>query len=187
MPRNSEYKTEPSNLGVQKLRAIPATLDQIAAAVGSKPTSVFGWRQGTKTPGRKSRESLARAYPDIEPDDWERAPLSGAEVRSQELAAAEVDPAQVSNLESVNRLLRELRDARRDPHLTGTTRERLAARELVALKFREELEQRDTLTQDRVVAAHPEWPRVRDALCKAVAPCADCTVRVLAALRELDV
>jgi hypothetical protein len=93
----------------------------------------------------------------------------------------------VSNLEAVHRLLREIRAAAASPDITPTTREKLAARELMALRFRHEVEMRDLLTQDRIVAQHREWRAVRERLAFIVGGCDRCARLVTEALVELEV
>jgi hypothetical protein len=144
------------------------------------------------------REKIARAY-GIPADAWEQPPnaspppsAENAESDTLEAAlpgapAAGVDPAEVSNLEAVHRLLREIRAAAAQPDITPTTREKLAARELMALRFRHEVEMRDLLTQDRIVAQHKEWRAVRERLAYIVGGCDRCARMVTDALVELGV
>jgi hypothetical protein len=145
------------------------------------------------------RERIARAY-GIPADAWDKPPgttppTSSADEEEPDLLeaalpsapAADADPASISNLEAVHRLLREIRAAATAPEITPTTREKLAARELMALRFRHECEMRDLLTQDRIVAQHKEWRAVRERLAFIVGGCDRCARLVTEALVELEV
>lgn len=187
MPHSTVYRSEPTTLAQLKLRGLSGTADEIAAAIGVQKSTVLEWRHGPKRPGRRSAERIARAYPSIAPDDWatEVEPPPAAAPTPAEAADAELDPSQVGNVDAVLTLLREIRHAARQPDVTGTTRERLAAREIVARKFLVHLQESERWMQDRIVRTHADWPRVRDTIVQAVAPCAECSARVVAALREL--
>jgi len=146
------------------------------------------------------REKIARAY-GIPSDAWDKPPnatstptLTDDEDAQEAFEAAlpsapanDADPATVSNLDAVNRLLREIRAAAAAPEVTPATREKLAARELMALRFRHECEMRDLLTQDRIVAQHKEWRVVRERLAYIVGGCDRCARLVTEALVELGV
>jgi transcriptional regulator with XRE-family HTH domain len=199
MSRKAIYSDPPQNLGVQLLRALPHRLLDLATRLDTTKASAHEWRQGAKTPHRSMRERIARAY-GIPSDSWDKPPgapppLSSADDDdSEELDAAlpstpatDADPATVSNLDAVNRLLREIRSAASAPEVTPTTREKLAARELMALRFRNEVEMRDLLTQDRIVAQHKEWRVVRERLAYVVGGCDRCARLISDALVELGV
>lgn len=139
------------------------------------------------------RERIARAY-GIPTDAWDRPPEAtpipaavAPEPVENTTPATDIDPAAISNLEAVHRLLREIRTAAAVPEVTPTTREKLAARELMALRFRHEVEMRDLLTQDRIVAQHKEWRAVRERLAYIVGGCERCARLVTDALVELGV
>jgi len=119
--------------------------------------------------------------------DDDEPPASSPTSALPNAPAMDADPASMTNLESVNRLIREIRAAATDPNATATTREKLARSELTALRFRHECEMRDLLTQDRVVAQHKEWRMVRDRLAYVVGGCERCARLITEALVELGV
>jgi hypothetical protein len=186
VPRKPKYATAPPNIAVTKLRALPATLREIAAASGAKVSTAGDWLHGRKKPGRRFRESIACSYPEIRPNDWDTS-VDAAEHVQAELAEHEIDPAAISNIDAVHRLLREIRAAARDPNLTGTTREKLAGRELVALKFRQDLINNDLVLQDKFIQQNPQWLRVRDTVVSALAKHKEAAADVLAALEQLGI
>ncbi len=200
MSRKAIYDEPAANEGVRLLRALPHRLLDLATRLDTTKASAHEWRQGTKTPHRSMRERIARAY-GIPADAWDKPPGTTPPPSSADdeeepdvleaalpsAPAADADPANVSNLEAVHRLLREIRAAAASPDITPTTREKLAARELMALRFRHEVEMRDLLTQDRIVAQHREWRAVRERLAFIVGGCDRCARLVTEALVELEV
>jgi transcriptional regulator with XRE-family HTH domain len=197
MSRKAIYSDPAQNRGVQLLRALPHRLLDLAIRLDTTKASAHEWRQGSKTPNRAMREKIARAY-GIPPDAWEQPPRDDVPAVVDEAPdpleaalplapPANADPATLTNLEAVHRLLREIREAAVSPDITPTTREKLAARELMALRFRHECEMRDLLTQDRIVAQHKEWRAVRERLAYIVGGCDRCARMVTDALVELGV
>lgn len=186
MPHQPSYAKEPTSRGQQLLRLLPGTQDEIAQHIGCKGNTVHDWISGKKKPARRSREAISKAYPDITPDSWEQPAGADVPVTEQELADAEIDPSEVSDLDATNRLIREIRAAAKDPNITGTTRERLANRELVALKFRRDLTNNDAFMQDRIVGGHPDWVRVRTTMMEVVQDCDECSKKLITALEKLD-
>ena len=193
MTREAIYTEQPPNEAVRLLRAIPESLAGLAKRLNATRAAAHCWRQGTRTPNPSTREMIARAY-GISTDAWDRPPETTApppivtvNTVDNSTPAAETDPATLSNLEAVHRLLREIRSAAAVPEVTPATREKLAARELMALRFRHEVEMRDLLTQDRIVAQHKEWRVVRERLAYIVGGCERCARLVTDALVELGV
>lgn len=182
MPRATAYNSEPQTIGEQLLRELPGRVEDIAAAIGVAKTLVSEWRHGQKKPSRKNREKIAKAFSHIRSTSWDEAPMP-ATADDSDGEASDVDL--LSNLESANRLLKEIRAAAQDSSITPTTRERLASREIAVLKFREDLLRRDQLLESEIVQKHPRWVSIRERLARAVAECCgECSTRIIEALRE---
>jgi hypothetical protein len=188
VPRKAEYTTESANVAVTKLRALPGSLREIAAAVGAKTSTVADWKHARKRPTRRFRERIATVYSEIRPSDWDSA-IDQAEQVQAELHehGIEVDPADLSSVDSCNRLLREVRAARRDPNITPATLGKLVARETVILKFRQDALNNDVVLQDAHIRQNPKWLRVHDIVSGALAKHKEAAADVLAALEQLSV
>jgi len=176
--------------GQRLLCAVPSALRNIAKATGLARASISEWRRGQKKPGRNAREILSKEL-SIPVDSWDQPPEDPATLPPPE-AAVEVPEAlatdaSLDNLAAANRLLREIRGAAAEPDLTGKTRAELVARELAVLKFRHDLEIRHLLSQDKIVASHPEWLRVRTALTEVCGKCDRCSQQLIQALTDLAV
>jgi transcriptional regulator with XRE-family HTH domain len=194
MSREAIYTDAPANEAVRLLRAIPEPLAGLAKRLDATRAAAHSWRQGTRTPNPSTRAKMARAY-GIPTDAWDRPPeatpppplVAANTAETTANPPGDIDPASLSNLEAVHRLLREIRSAAAAADISPTTREKLAASELKALRFRHEIEMRDLLTQDRIVAQHKEWRVVRERLAYVVGGCERCARLVTEALVELGI
>lgn len=175
--------------GQRLLRAVGASLGQVAERCGATRQAVSLWRGGQRVPDGGWRRALEEHY-GIPTSAWERAPKVGAAATPVlEVARGAPTQARPGTADEIEELLETVRAARRDPGLVHSERIRAAAEERALLALRERLarqtDERESDLEDLVVR-HPRWLAALERITRALVPYPDAALAVAAELGELE-
>ncbi len=155
--------------GQRLLLAVPGSLELIGDSIGATKQAVALWRSGARAPGPQWRRAMHERF-GIPPEAWGRTPLPDGWTPSAptRFTAPLADDAEPTPLDDVRRLLRSLREQLEQPNLLARERAQLSDAFAKALAQRERLEQARAMSEQRTVAEHPGWKRLRDVIIAAL-------------------
>jgi transcriptional regulator with XRE-family HTH domain len=187
VPRKTNFASSPTCEGVRKLRELTGGVAELAKNIGVAISTVSDWRSCKKIPNQAAREKIARAYPDVRPDDWDgaKAPakLKRPKPEAKRSDQEDQDLSDLATIEQVSRVIREARASQCDLNITTTTREKLITRELRALQILHQMEEQEPVTLDKI-AQSPHWIELSSALRAAIRDCERCSAAVETAVAD---
>jgi transcriptional regulator with XRE-family HTH domain len=178
----STSSVNPSTEGQRLLRAIDASLAQVARAIGCSKAVVGHWRAGEKLPSDPLRGRLHEVY-GIAPTAWDlaagTAPSAAAEPAEAPLVDVEGSDTLTLTNAQISAIQRSL--ARADLSDSARSKKEDTLAKLLALKAR--LERDDD--EDRFVRG-PKWKRFKERLLAALKEHPPAALAAAEALREAE-